>query len=57
MEDCSIPAESPMQANRRLVEVDEGEMLRQDHSLGYLLYHKQYHNTGQKTVDSLGTPP
>lgn len=36
MEDCSGPAENPMQANRRLVEVDEGEMLRQDGSLGCL---------------------
>lgn len=44
MEGCSIPAENPMPANRRLVEVDEGEMQRQDRSLGCLLYPKQYHN-------------
>lgn len=48
-----------MPASRRLVEVDEGEMQRQDRSLGCLLYPRQYHTqpVGQKTVDSLGRPP
>lgn len=44
LEDCSIPAGNHIKADRRLVEVDEGEMLRQDYSLGCLLYPKQYHN-------------
>lgn len=44
LENCSIPAENHTQASRRLVEVNEGEMLRQDCSLGCLLYPKQYYN-------------